>query len=1005
MKQCTSRFRAGAGRSAIALAALFASAAAAAQTVAPQTATVEQDQPTDEVQPAEEIVVTGSRIARPELNVANPIVSVSASAIEATGLNNITDVLIRNPALTGSVGGSRSGGASSTPLSGTGANFLNLRNLGVNRTLTLVNGRRHVAGVPNTAAVDTNSIPQDLIEKIDVLTGGASAIYGADGVSGVVNFVLRRDFEGISARLQAGISDDGDAGNQLASIVAGKNFADGRGNVTAAYEYSNTERLSSFARPFSGDPSRYRELWQNINDFRRGPNGVPIDDPNLPDRIIYTNLGWADSSPDAAVDLNGDGIPDFTGSGLVYDGGTFLPGSSGRARNGSSNTPTAGYFGDLFPAIERHAANLLTSFEFSDAVRFFAEGKFVRTRAYSVGQPSFDFGTSLASDNAFLADRFGPNAAPDGATFSRDNFDFGIRGERVRRDTWRGVVGFDGRITPNARYELSYVYGRTNARSTQTSNLINDRYFAAIDAVRAPDGSIVCRSTLDATALDVPASTFIPGAGSACRPLNILGNGVASQASLDFVLADNVNRAAVDQHVVSGSISGDTGAIFSLPGGPVGFALGGEYRREGSRSDPDALIVNGDLRDFAALPPSSGSFDVKEAFAELNVPVLANLPFAELLSFSAALRLSDYSTVGSTTTWKLDGIYAPIRDIRIRGSYSQAVRAPNIGELFLPATGTFGFVTDPCDLSARGQGTQFRAANCQTLLANLGLTPTQIASFTPSRVPSATTSRRGTTGGNPNLSEETAKTWTAGIVLQPRFIPGLTITADWYDIRISDAINTPTPTELAELCVDQPTIDNQFCANVFRAQGTGYVLGDGSDPQRRIGFNVGPANVAAFRTSGADFSVAYRFEPGANLGRFDFRLDGGYLENLSFVPSPGADVDVDTLEAYNPRWRGNANVTWTLDAFSLNYGLLYWSKTRRFTTEELAGDPDISDPRYFFYPELFQHDIRAEVRVNDRFRFYGGVNNLFEQTPNLGSLNYPISGVGRFIYAGASFRL
>ncbi len=391
-------------------------------------------------------------------------------------------------------------------------------------------------------------------------------------------------------------------------------------------------------------------------------------------------------------------------------------------------------------------------------------------------------------------------------------------------------------------------------------------------------------------------------------------------------------------------------------------------------------------------------------FGEVNVPLLANMRFADLLSFGAAARVSDYSTVGSTRTWKFDGIYAPIRDIRFRGSYSQAVRAPNIGELFLPTTGMFGFVTDPCDLANRNQGTQYREANCRTLLAGLGLTPQQIATFTPSRVPSATTSRRGTVGGNRNLAAEIATTWTAGVALQPRFIPGLTITADWYDIRIRDAINTPSPTQLAQLCVDQPTINNQFCANVFRSTTTGYVLGDGNDPQRRIGFNVGPANVAAFRTSGADFAVNYTVQPG-KLGRFDFNVNAGYLDHISFVPTVGADVDDNTLEQYNPRWRGSGNITWTLDALSLNYGLVYFSKTRRFSVEELANNPDLSDPKFFFWPEMFQHDIRAEVRVNDRFRFYGGVNNLFEQTPIWGSLNYPISGVGRFLYAGATMRM
>jgi outer membrane receptor protein involved in Fe transport len=962
----------------------------------------------------EDIVVTGSRIARPELDVAVPVVSVTSEAIEATGLNNLTDVLIRNPALTASTGGSLSGGADAG-FNETGANLLDLRNLGTNRTLVLVDGRRHVAGVPDSAAVDINSIPQDLIQKIDVLTGGASAIYGADGVSGVVNFILRRDFEGLRARAQAGLSDDGDAANQFVSVVAGTNFADGRGNITAAYEYSNSDRLSSFKRPFSGDNSRYQSLWQNIDDFLpTGPNGALVDDPNVFDNIPYTNLTWFESAPDGAVDLDLDFVPDRTGSGLPYDGGTFLPGGGGRAIGGASNTPTAGYFGDLFPKIERHAANLLTRFEFSPAFNVFAEGKFVRTRSFSVGQPSFDFFTYLQPDNAFLLDRFGAGAAPDGAYVTRDNFDFGQRGERIKRDTLRFVGGIDGKITDNARYELSYVYGETKSRSTQTSNLIGDRYYAALDAVRGPDGQIVCRSTLDPTALEddpnfgAAPTTFTPGAGSPCRPLNILGNN-ASPEALAFVLADNTNLGTIRQHVVSGSVSGDFDALLALPGGSIGFALGAEYRKEESSSIPDDLVINGELRDFSAVAASGGEFDVKEVFAELNVPILADMPFAELLSVSAAVRLSDYSTVGSTSTWKVDAIYAPIEDIRFRGSYAQAVRAPNIGELFTPTSGTFGFVTDPCDVTRVNQGTSFRPANCAAILGGLGLTPAQIAAFNPSGSPTGTTSRRGTLSGNPDLTEETARTWTAGVVLRPRFAPGLTITFDWYNIRISDAVNTPTPTELAQLCVDQPTIDNVYCANLFRnsapGPSQGFVLGDGNDPLRRIGFNVQPANVAAFRTSGADFSINYLFAPIDGLGRFNINLVGGYLDTINFVPTPGADVDDDILEQYNPRWRGSANVTWSLDNFSLNYGVVYWSKTRRYTTEALEADPDISDPRYFFYKERWEHDIRAQIEVNDRFTLYGGVNNIFEQEPDIGQLSYPVSGIGRYFYAGAKVSL
>ena len=948
------------------------------------------------------IVVTGSRIARPELDVANPIVAVTAEEIENTGQVNVTDVLIRNPALTASRGGSLSGGADAG-FGETGANFLDLRNLGENRTLVLVNGRRHVAGTSNSAAVDINSIPQDLIEKVDVLTGGASAIYGADGVSGVVNFVTKKNFDGLLARAQAGISGHGDAGSYLLSVVAGKNFADNRGNVAIAYEYNRQERLSSFDRDFSGDPLRNFALFRDLADFP--------DDPNRPDRILYNNLTWADSAPDGAVDLDLDGIPDFTGSGLPYDRGILLRSAGGRAVGGS-NTPTAGYFGDLLPQTQRHSANILTSFEVSPALRVFAEGKYVRATAFSVGQPSFDFFTFIAPDNAFLNDRFGAGAAPDGALLSRDNFDLGIRGERNRRETLRGVIGADGELSDNARYEISYVYGQTKSRNVQTSNLIADRYFAALDAVRDPlSGQIVCRSTIDGGAVINPdnfgqaASTFTAGAGSICRPLNFFGNGVASQAALDFVLADNINRSKVQQHVVSGSISGDFGAIFELPGGPIGFAIGAEYRKEKSTDVPDQLIQDGSFRDFAAVAPSSGQFDVKEVFAELNLPILANVPFAELLSVSAAIRLSDYSTVGTTTTWKFDGIYAPIDDIRFRGSYSQAVRAPNIGELFLPQSGTFGFVTDPCDVTRINEGTSTRAANCATILSGLGLTPLQIANFSPSTDAQNTTSRRGLFGGNLGLIEETAKTWTAGVVIRPSFIPGLTLNFDWYDITIRNAVNTPTSTELAELCVDQPTVDNRFCNNIFRAQGTGFVLGDGNDPQQRIGFILGPENVARFKTAGADFGVRYAFSPSASLGNIALSLTGGYLDSISFVPSIGAEVDDDLREAYNPRWRGAANVNWKIDNFSINYGVTYFSKTRRFVTEQLDANPDIADPKFFFYKERWEHDLRAAFELDNGFEFYGGVNNILDEKPSFDQLSYPVSGVGRFIYVGAKVKL
>lgn len=938
----------------------------------------------------QQIIVTGSRISRPEFAFPNPIQSYTSEAIEQGGDINLTDFLLDNPALVGSSGNADASG-SNTGFQEAGLNLLNLRNLGTNRTLVLVNGRRHVAAYPGSASVDVNSIPVDLLDRVDVLTGGTSAIYGADGVSGVVNFVLRRDFEGLRARAQAGISQDGDAGNRFASVLYGRNFADGRGNIVVGYEYAATDRLNDKDRPFTGDPLRRFEL------LRQAPPTDRPDNPSVFDRVLVNDVRWQDSSPGGAVDLDLDGVPDFTGEGTPYNRGLILPGTGGRTLGGSGTT-TAGYFGDFVPELERHNVNALGSFTFSPAFRLFFEGKYVHTEAFTISQPSFDFFTYLAPDNAFLIQRFGAGAAPDGAFISRDNLDFGIRGQASDRDTYRGVIGVDGNISDNIRYELYYTYGRAEASTTNSNDRIADRYFAALDAVTGPNGQVTCRinlagqTVIDPNNFDGPPTTFTRGQ---CVPLNILGNGSPSPAALDFVLADHIDFAAIEQNVVSGYIAGDLGQWFELPGGPIGFAIGAEYRKESSTSIPSELSQNGELLDTAQILPESGSFDVKEVFAELNVPILRDVPFFENLSVGGAVRLSEYSTVGATTTYNVNGIWAPIRDISFRGTYSQAVRAPNINELFQPLSGTFEFITDPCDITNRGSGSSSRAANCQTLLAGLGLTPAQIANFSPSTDAEASTSRPGQTGGNANLGEETARTWTAGVVLRPRFIPGLTVSADWYDIELSDAINTFTSTQAFSLCVDQPTLDNPFCPQTSRDPKTGFPNG----------FTLRPANVATFVASGLDVNFNYRFTIDG-IGNFNARVVGGYLNNLTFVNTPGAEPDEDVDEPRSPQFVGTLDLTWTSGPLTVNYGLAWQSETRRFTTEQLRGNPDLSDPIYFFYKERWEHDIQVALNVADRFTFYMGVNNFTDQKPDVASAGqFPISPVGRYFYAGARVSL
>jgi outer membrane receptor protein involved in Fe transport len=375
---------------------------------------------------------------------------------------------------------------------------------------------------------------------------------------------------------------------------------------------------------------------------------------------------------------------------------------------------------------------------------------------------------------------------------------------------------------------------------------------------------------------------------------------------------------------------------------------------------------------------------------------LSEVPFAETLAIGGAVRLSDYSTVGTTTTWKLDGIYAPVRDISIRGTYAQAVRAPNITELFSPLQGTFQFLDDPCDPTNIGEGSSFREANCLATLQALGLTPEEIANFSPATDAEQSTSQPGLVGGNPNLSEEKARTWTAGAVLRPRFIPGLTLSADWYNIKLRNAINRPTANDILALCVDQPTLENQFCENVGRDPETGFVNSYLSNFQ----------NVANFNTAGLDLVISYRFTPFADAGTFNFKLTGGYLDTLKFISSTGAEPDEDAGEVGAAKYVATTDLTWTRGPFTINYGLSYFSKQRRFTTEQLRANPDISDPRFFKYKERWEHDIQVAVRVNEGFSFYGGINNFTDQQPSVAALSgTPVSPIGRFFYFGARAKL
>lgn len=938
--------------------------------------------PTAADEPAiDEVVVTGTRIQQTEQNFANPVTSISAESIAQSGETNLAEFLSTTPALIGSTTGDLTAG-SNPGFGETGLNLLDLRHLGVDRTLVLVDGRRHVAGLAGSAAVDIDAIPTDLLEAVDVLTGGASAVYGADGVSGVVNFRLKKNFEGISVRAQTGVSGEGDGENNFVALTAGMNFAEDRGNVAFAYEYNEDKRVADQDRDFLRPP-RSANLYQNQDDLD--------DSPDLPDNISYNDVRYADSATMGAVDVDFDFLTDFEGDGDPYDRGFVLENSGGYTQGGSS-TPVDGYQGDLFPELDRHLFNVLGHFDVNDALTISAEGKYVRSHAYTLSQPNFDFYLFMTPDNPFMPqairDAIVPGAAalyfedpetPDGVLLTRDNYDMGVNAEDALRETVRGVLSASGNVSDNVRYEVSYVYGETKSKIVEKDNRFYDQWYAAIDVVEHPDtGQPVCRSTLDP---ETPAHLV------GCVPYNIFGENLRDPRAVDFVTIDSVTHTKVEQQVASGFLSGDFGSFLELPGGSIGFALGAEYREESSESNPPQELIDG-LTWWETILPVSGEFDVTELFAEINLPVLENARFADRLSFGAAFRASDYSTVGSTSSWKVDAVYAPVSALTFRGTYAQAVRAPNIAELFAPASTDYHFIVDPCDINELNNGTSTREANCADLLSGMGVDPT---TFLPSNTPQATLFTEGASGGNPELSEETATTWTAGVLVRPESVPGLSLSLDWYDIEIEDAINTPEAEELARLCVDQPTLANPYCDGITRDPETGYI----------VGFNVQPANVANFRTAGLDLTFNYLLAT-ESQGEFRFQLVGGYLDRLEFVATPGAEVDSDLEEQYYPKFSATLDVVWERGPFTLAYGINWYSETDRFESEILAGDPDYTDPEFFRVKAKWEHDLNVAWDVTEQVNVFAGVNNLFDEKPDYGFSSYPISAMGRYFYLGAN---
>lgn len=986
-----------------------------------------QDPATDPtVTEVEEIVITGSRIRLPDYVQSNPVVTVTQEQIAYSGVTNVTDLMRGFPALSGSFSSQDSadtGGQASA-----GLNLLDLRNLGTDRTLVLINGRRHVAGQPGSAAIDTNTIPVGLIEGIEVLTGGASAVYGADGVSGVVNFTLRDDFEGVDVRAQAGVTEDGGGDSFFVSGLVGHNFHEGRGNVTFALEYADDEAVTQYDRSYTR-PGERIVLAANPDD--PGTFDPADDDPNILDNIPLRNLRYIDTSPGGVVYTNFNTATSLSGASFNGDGRPWQDGiyNGGFTMIGGDGSLLDAFIDDLLPQLERTSLNGTLNYEFAPQLNFFFEGKYVETQTAFLAQPTYNYGIFVPEDNPFIPDSIRADASTPGGLFGsdngiyvgRDNFDLGYTGRDIERRTYRIATGFNGDLNENLNYEVSYVFGKTEIDSLYLNDRINERWYAAIDSVDeglflngVANGNIVCRSTLDPTAVPVgdaffqpqdPASfgtTFTPGAGSGCVPVNIFGDGAVSAEAAAWINQDTMQNAEIEQEVFSAYLSGNTAGWFNLPGGPLGFAVGVEHRRESSAayaSDIEKASYDAeyDISWAGQAQDVIGEFDVSEAYFEFNAPLLADLPLIQDLTLDAAYRFSDYSTAGETEAYKV-GLRWRLNDwVMLRGTEARAVRAPNIGELFLPTSQTFALLDDPCDSSNLDQGGPNRRANCIAALTALGVPDP--ASFQDT----VSFSIEGEISGNDELEAETADTTTYGFVLTPqRLLPGFSLSADYYEIDLRDAINAPSAQFILDQCYDQSQ-PNQFCDLITRNDNAASpTFGSVNSFQQTV------INVSNYVTSGYDFTARYQLDladVGAEeLGSIGFALTGSKLDELTFIDDPTAPEELAGDPDY-PEWTLSFDATWERGPLIVNYGWTYFDETQRVDEDVLAADPDFADPRYFQYQARSQHDLQARFNVNDQFAVYGGVNNMFDQKPDLGSSTYPIGAQGRFVYIGATMRL
>jgi outer membrane receptor protein involved in Fe transport len=897
--------------------------------------------------PLAKVEVTGSRIPSLNTDGSSPITVVTAKDIKTDGVRGAEELLNNLPQVTAGQGGAVSDGA-------TGTATVSLRGLGPDRTLVLVNGKRLPAGSVTSSAADLNQIPTSLIKRVDVLTGGAGAVYGAGAVAGVVNFIMKDNFSGVELQLnQSGYQHQ--QGNDVSKVAAargfalpgdsnydgkvrdvnvlmGGNFDNGKGNATIYLSYKETDALLLGQRDYAACA-----LGSSAAGFSCSGSST-----NAGGRVTANGLSYM--AADAA------GTPRLYTSNDAYNYGPL----------NYLQRPTKTY-----------GFNAQAHYDVSDKLRLYQEFNFHDNSTDAQIAPGgifYGVQTALSYDNPLLSPAWKaalgltPTSGPVTVTLGKRNIEGGTRIRSLSDSSFRELVGAKGDIG-DWTYDVFAQFARVRHSEYGTGYFSRAKILRALDVVADANGNAVCRSYANGTDLK-------------CVPYNLYQVGGVTQAQLDYLTIAGQNSGYTQQIVYGGSAGADLGAYgLSSPwaGHGVGVSFGLEHRSEKLVYRPDEATRTDDLSGgTGASPALTGSYSVKEVFGELKVPLIENKPWIESLELQGSYRHSEYSTDKTTNTYGVGFDWAPVKQMRLRGSYQRAVRAPTIQDLYAAqSVGSGGPTNDPC----AGATPSATLAQC----ANTGVTAAQYGTIERN----SSNEYKALNGGNPNLSPEVADTYTLGIVLTP--LRGLMLTVDAFRIDIDNTISSVDPTTALNQCL--LTGNPLYCNLIHRnSAGSLWLTSDGYVSHTTT-------NIGSVGTSGIDLGANYRTASGA-YGTLDFTMNGTWLRSLTTENVPGlGEYDCKglfgaTCGVSNPEWRHKFRTTWSTP-WKVDIAAT-WRHFNAVNNDKTSSNPLLAGAVNGIESQLGARDyldLNAAYALSKVLTLSGGVNNLFDRDPPVASTN------------------